>query len=93
MLEVEEISMIVQEFNWSWHAAADVEIRIHKHRSKQQYHRWLKPGTFLYMSLTAALVTYKKKPEPQLSKQDTDALNTITDQMDATCRKTQLLQL
>ena len=38
------------------------------------------------MSLTAALVTYKRKPEPQLSKQDTDALSAITDQMDATCR-------
>ena len=86
MPEVEETSMIVQEFNWSWHPAADVETRFHNSRSKQTYHKWLKPGSFLYMSLTAALVTYKRKPEPQLSKQDIDALSAITDQMDATCR-------
>ena len=86
MPEVEETSMIVQEFNWSWHPAADVGIRFHNYRSKQAYHKWLKPGSFLYMSLTAALVTYKRKPEPQLSKQDTDALSAITDQVDATCR-------
>ena len=86
MPELEEISMIVQEFNRSWHPAADVEIRFLNYRSKQQYHKWLKPGSFLCMSLTAALVTYRKKPEPQLSKQDIDALNTITDQMHATCR-------
>ena len=86
MPEVEETSMIAQEFNWSWHPAADVEIRFHTYRSKQQYHRWLKPGTFLCMSFTAALVTYQKKPVPQHSQQDVHALNIIIDQMDATCR-------
>ena len=86
MLEVEEISMIVQEINWRWHPAADVEMRFHNFRSKQLHPKWSKPGSFFFISLTAALVIYKKKDEPQLSKQDVDALNTITDQMNATCR-------
>ena len=86
MLEVEETSMIVQEFNWSWHPTADVEITFHNYRSKQPYHRRLKPKSFLYLSFTAALVTYQRKPEPQLTQQDVDALKTVIDQMDATCR-------
>ena len=86
MPEIEEISMIIEELNWSWHPAADIEVKFHNYRSKQKYHKWVKPSSFLYTSLTAALVTYKRKPEPQLSKQDIDALNAITDQMDTTCR-------
>ena len=86
MPEIEEISMIIEELSWSWHPAADKEVKFHNYRSKQKYHKWVKPGSFLYTSLTAALVTYKRKPEPQLSKQDLDDLNAITDQMDTTCR-------
>ena len=39
------------------------------------------------MSITAALVTYKRKHESQLSQQDVDALYTIIDLRDVTFRK------
>ena len=86
MPELEEISMIIEELSWSWHPTADVEVKFHNYRSKQKYHKWVKPGSFLYVSLTAALVTFMRKPEPQLSKQEVDALNTISSQMDNICK-------
>ena len=82
MPEIEETSMIIEELNWGWHPTTDVEVRFHNYRSKQKYHKWAKPGSFLHVSLTAALIPYIRKPEPQLSKQEVDALNTNTNQMD-----------
>ena len=86
MPELEEISMIIEELSWSWHPTADVEVKFQTYRSKQKYHKWVKPGSFLYVSLTAALVTFMRKPEPQLSKQEVDALNTISSQMENVCK-------
>ena len=66
MPKIEETSMIIEELNWSWHPTTDVEVKFHNYRSEQKYHKWVKPGSFLYVSLTAALITYIRKPEPQL---------------------------
>ena len=87
MPESEDTSMIVEEFKWSWHPTASVEIKFHNYRSKQPYNKGLKPGSFLYMSFTAALVTYLKKPEEKLTKEELNALETIKDLMESTCMK------
>ena len=85
MSEIEETSMIIEELNWSWHPTTDVEVKFRNYRSKEKYHKRVKPGSVLYVSLTAVLITYIRKSEPQLSMQEVDALNTNTNQVDNIC--------
>ena len=86
MPEIEEMSMFIEELNWGWHPTTNVEGKFHNNRSKHKSHKWIKSGLFLYVYLTAAIITYIRKPEPQLSKREVDALNTITNQMDNICK-------